>query len=392
MTILNQFKLLEIRSKKLAKALLLFAAFGLFSGSVLADDYCADLLVAPRPLIDKMKIISAFDGVTIASKRGYEGMSVIYKLGHGTRTVRLGMLDDFAKGPRKRVWYFNNQVYQFIDVGFKNFESQSERLNSIIGQHLINHPGENLDIEFGPNRRQAEMFMRRYRWLLHGEVIEVFKKKKKYISPEGFEQLEQVNKDSTNIDVFGLIKFDKVAASRPLSDEQIHDRLGMTLQISYYGERNFFDASLSEVLRAHGFEVPTLRVDQFPFETRLDPKRAYYFRERFYNVFDRHTTCEFTRLAKFAKDLPRPMVDRFIYEAFETAEKRGMKTFVASADSKTSRIFQHYGFKVYSLLPVPTDEEEVLLVIDVNSPHYQQVKNRLLDSALKVTVRLEGIK
>ncbi len=351
---------------------------------------CEQFLELNEWVLNRRKIINGFDNFQILPEVGARGVR-LYRGGKESAWRyswrRIPLRDNFRAKAGVEVWYANGQSFQFIDVGFKNFEPDWFVQNAIVADHMILNPNENLYIKYGPHRRDAELTFRHYRWAFHGHVVERYANVKKYLTPQDLYMLQFSNIGSTNIDVFGLIAHDEtLPPGTLLTKDEIRDRLKVTIQISYYGEFNFFHPTMIGALIAKGIKVRQ-RVFRLPFEKRLDPDVALAYRRRFYQSFKPETTCEFTRLAKFANDVPRPVFDRFILRAMTTADRRGMKTIVASGDEYTTRLFHRYGFKTYAPLPTNSGVNEYLSYLEIGSPEYWEVYERLLDSALKVIVR-----
>lgn len=369
------------------KKLWLWTVALLLSGPAAADDVCERFILLPAPRTAD-QLAKSFNNFTLVQLKNRRGVMLLRHDSQASTELRvMSLRDTFTQGLRVEEWHAYGKVFQFFDVGFKNFERESQYLNSIIADHLLRHSEANLRIEFGPARSETESVLSRYRWTLLEAVFGRYEEVKDYISGTALSILEWQSFNDTNIDVFGLAEYDQRIPRGHLSDQELRERLRMTVQISYYGDRNFLETNLREIQRATGIEVDDNQ-GRFPFQTRLRAGDAYLFNHGLFTRFKPETTCEFTRLAKFINRLPPPILARFLLEAFQTAERRGMKTILASADSKTKKLFEPYGFRQFTTLPTGTGEEEFLMFLEVDSDLYAQNKLALTDLALKSIVRL----
>ncbi len=290
------------------------------------------------------------------------------------------VLDISSYSPTGRVkaeiWRFEDHYFRFVDTGFKNLEHESNIVDQAILHHLAMFPKQNLKMIFGRDRMSARTLLYKYRWALHFAVLDVYRTKKKYLSRQDFQNLKAANLFSNNSDVFGLLDAGSSLPGQQDSQLEISQRLLLTLQISYPGERNFFRPTLKGLTATTNVEA-VFPDDRLPFEYRLPMEHELAFREKFYQRFAKKSTCELTRYAKF-QNIPQAVHDRFLYEALVTAVKRGMNVLVASGDPFTARLFQRYGFKIFDRLPTAQEKEtEYLTYLEVNSPEFRNLVARL---------------
>lgn len=78
---------------------------------------------------------------------------------------------------RLEVWKLGEEHFQFLNVGFKNHETESMELNRVVAGHVLNFPQQDLRILFGPERVRVDTLLANYRWTVHNEVIKKYRKK-----------------------------------------------------------------------------------------------------------------------------------------------------------------------------------------------------------------------
>jgi hypothetical protein len=271
-----------------------------------------------------------------------------------------------------------------VDVGFKNLQAHSMRVHQIVLGHLLNHINENLTVIYDPLRSVAGKILQTHRWAYHDEVMKAYALHKEYLDETDISPLENVNMSSGNSDVFGLLAHDENFYFLDMPLEEIRRRLVRTIQISYWGDRNYFRPTLRGVMLSA--ELPIYdKEDEFPFEYRIVPELLGAFREKFYKFFVAKKTGELSRYASFA-NVPKPIRDRFVLRAFDKAIERKLKALVISVDTKTQEAFRPYGFSFYSELPTgQTDEKEfVYYYIIIDGTDFRRAYSRLSISAGKV--------
>jgi hypothetical protein len=203
--------------------------------------------------------------------------------------------------------------------------------------------------------------------------------------------LTQLNGFSKNNDVFGLMTYDSTPLPVAISRQEITDRLLMTIQVSYFGDRDFLKPSIQNLLN---YEIlPTENSDRFPFEFRLPRSEASAeFRQKFHSRFEPRYTCEILRYASFDPYLPIEIEDRFIFNVFNSILDQGMRHIVISVDAATGRLFhRRYGFDPYRELPIPHEGvKEYLYYLDTDSPRFFTAYYALKKNAKKVDVLMEA--
>jgi hypothetical protein len=302
---------------------------------------------------------------------------------------------DFSVGPSTRVvvmkpdekdfkfdnqtWFFNQTQYKLLDVGFKNFEAHSTRVNKIIIDHIENYPNQNLKVLYDSPRRSLGKSIGVKRWAMHGAVLLRYEETKPYLSREDLLTLERINSISSNNDVYGLTK-DGV--------------LILTIQVTYYGDRRYDKPNLRQILPSQ--ELPTAEnKDLFPFEYRFGNLITPEFREKLFTRFDPRYTCEIIRYSSFDPKIPIEIEDRFVLNLFKTIRERGMKHILIGVDQATARLFSYrYGFKHFADLPALNGkkQKEFLYYMDVDGPEFVFINSALTHSSRAVDVRFGGSK
>jgi hypothetical protein len=304
----------------------------------------------------------------------------------------------------KRKWHYGNGDYVFLDTGFKRFESYSNSLHKIIRDSIVRFPNEDLEFLYGADRVAAAKMSQSFRWALHEAVLRKYKRKKSYLTEKDLSILRELNKISSNNDVFGLFRYDPDL--NPADVRDVDNLLLSTIQITYFGDRDFFNPNVRQVERASRLPVDQSQ-DLLPFAYRLDrdSKKGKSFLKKFNANFSRKDTCEILRYSSFDAKLPLAIEDRLVYDVFRTIVERGMKHIVIGVDNATGRLFSdRYDFMYYDQLPIPIKkqqqvasdnpagwlfgdlsqppipikyEPEFLYYIDVHSPEFQTVYHRL---------------
>jgi hypothetical protein len=282
------------------------------------------------------------------------------------------------------LWRFKGQLFQFLDIGYKNLEADSNVMLNAILDHSRNYPNQSLLIEFGPDRRKLQNMsdlLREYRSTTFDAVLELYSKIKTYLNKIDLFFLEVLNQYSNNTDIFVLLSDDPNGNDEDLSNEQLRNRLLMTIQVSYsFVSRDFSKINPAEILKAAEAKTGE-HFTRLPFYMRLisSANSAEAFYQEFVKDFAPVTSvCELTRWAQFSNQIPDGVKDRFLFEAIKAALKRGIRTLVASGDSKTTRLFRRYGFKIYKQIPVGHEKEkEYLSYLSVGSPEFNDLYERL---------------
>ncbi len=271
-------------------------------------------------------------------------------------------------------WEFERKQFTFMSAGFKNLESHSREVHRYVLNHVLENRDYNLELRYNRDLRDQMADLRRWRWRLHDAVIGRYRSEKGYLDNSDLFMFRWANELSHNSDVFAVL------SSEP--------RLLATIQISYQGDKNFFNPSLDGFLNTLDLEK-SRDLDRLPFEYRLNGPEAVTFRHYFYGLFNREKVCEFTRYAKFAW-MPRPVQERMLFEALQAAIKRNMETIVAGGDDKTTRLFARYGFRVFGRMPTRQSQaNEYLSYLDLSSKEFKAVYARLEQSARQVEAKVK---
>ncbi len=283
---------------------------------------------------------------------------------------------DYQQSVTRQFWQANGKKYQFVNVGLKSLEAYSDRVNRTVFAQLLTHPDDDLIVYYDDSRLAVGKRLMKYRWGVHDAVLEIYKRKKPYLSENDFRTLIYLNKVSQNSDVLALL-YPKtiVPAARGVSN-----RVALTIQISYFGDRHYFRPSVAEIVDPESMPNPK---DLLPFEYRIPVDQLAAFRAAFYSRFPARYTCEMLRYASMDNQIPQSIRDRFLLTAFQKAERRGMKYVIAGADKYTERLYRRYGFQIYSPLPNGQIEEpEYVLYLRIGTPEYSEMIARLQRSAI----------
>lgn len=349
------------------------------------------LLPEPKQYFsEKVHLISRFHKFRIGARPDFGGFYVEPMATKHPPVVRTVVLPLDEPLIRVESWEIPNirRLY-FVSAGFRNLESDSQKINATVADHVMNHFGEALQIVFDRKRSREEKRLHNFRWNAHDAVMEVYAKKKDYLEPEDFAKLIAYNQHSSHNDVFGLMYSHPMLMS-DISYEDIGHELAMTIQVSYYGSRNFLEPSLKGVLAARGFGYFEDQ-DRLGFEFLIPDHKLVQFRSEFYSEFEAKSTCEMTRyLNQYRRGralamFPTGFQSLFLKRALGTAKTEGMKTIVAVGDKDTMILWQRYGFKLWRQLPID-GEPEFLLYLKTDSPEYSAFYNRLEAASQDVKV------
>ncbi len=302
------------------------------------------------------------------------------------RTVQVrSMPNDFGTAVQKEIWKSHGRRFELLNVGLKNLEPYSIRVNRYVLGHLIAHPDDNLTVLFDSKRMRLADYILSYRWPTHEAVMRSYHEAKPYLNENDFRILKDLNEASTNNDVITLLDHDPTTENSSISN-----RVLLTIQISYFGTRSFFRPSVDDLLKN---EIPNSHEnDLLPFEYRIPVELRAKFREAFYSKFPARHTCEMLRYASFDSTLPQDVRDRFLLYAFQKVVDRKVKYIVAGADPATARLYRRYGFQIFSKLPTSQNKEpEYIIYLSVNSPQFLKMMNRLRQNAQHVDATTKGI-
>lgn len=293
------------------------------------------------------------------------------KLGEqkGQRYLRLDR-EHFAPLIRHEKWEFKNENFFLMNTGFRNLEAHSQKVHGLIWSHISKWPEYALEIRFGDRFHGEAANLRKWRWRMHSAVLKRYRHVKSYLDNADLFLLRWANETSHNNDGFAV--FDS------------NQKLLSTIQISYHGDRNFFEPNLDGFFSLLNLG-PSEQLDKLPFEYRLTEPAGITFRHSFYSYFEPSKVCEFTRYAKFDR-MPFEVQNRLLYLALKTAQSRGMRAIIAGGDETTSRLFARYGFKRFGNLPTRSDSAEYLNFLILPSHEAQVLERSLGQSAEKVKV------
>lgn len=297
---------------------------------------------------------------------------------HSAAQVRYLLGSTPATVFRTEVWRAQNREFKFVDVGFKSLERDSLLIHRAILWHIRNHPNATMFVEFSPVQSAYRSWLQQHRWSFHDAVLSEYFKAKGYLKDVDRYLLELPNRRSSNNDVFGILSHhlenrDESGLAPPAGD------LLLSIQLSYFGNRNFFEPSAPE-LSGSSIQGPVRPGENFPFEYRLDSSQRVEFLSGLYGRFDMHRTAEVTRYARFAK-VPWSIHSRLLERTLMTAVARGMRTLLVSADSSTERLFRRYGFRRYAELPTRQNmAREYLMYLEMPSHEYDRFLSYLRTS------------
>lgn len=340
---------------------------------------CREYLL-PEPkqrFSEKVHFVSRYQKFRIGRRPDYRGFYIEPREPKTPSEVRSVSIDLEQPLIKSESWDFANQQQMFfVSAGFHNLEPESYKLNTLVADHIMNHLGEGLIIDYRRKRAREEKRLYNFRWNVHDAVMSVYADYKQYLEPDDFSKLIEYNQHSSHNDVFGLM-YTPPSLLAEMRFEDVFPELLMTIQISYYGSRNYLEPSLKGVMAARGFGYYE-QEDRLPFEYLISPEKLPEFRKKFYSAFDAQTTCEMNRYAKLhaLATLPSEYHSLFLLKAITTAKAEGMKTIVAVGDKATMVIFRRYGFKLWGALPVK-GEPEYLMYMEIDSSEYLAFFNRL---------------
>lgn len=349
-------------------------------------DPCADLLLKIRAL-KRLSLIRAFQAAEITQLSHKGGILVMPATARGNSMIDVVIRERLIQPPSEwphQHWTLRGEKYFFGNYGFKNLDQDSDEVNWIIARHLLHAPDKVLQIYYGPQRIREVDLLRTLRWRIHRRVLGVYEEAKEYLSPNDLWTLEQINRASSNSDVFAVFRED------PLLDlAGLEKNLLLTVQVTYPEQKNHFLPGVNDILRSSGLPPVEDSAGMLPFEYRLSHRYLNGFRRRFHSRFDIDATAEVTRYAKFLRELPREINDAVLYSVVHAARDRGIKTLVMAGDDFTMRLFiMRYGAKLYARLPSRSPgPAEYVGYIDLDSEHFRPYLERLANAAEQIAVR-----
>jgi hypothetical protein len=290
---------------------------------------------------------------------------------------------------RTEKWVVGDRPIQFVDIGFENLADDSELINRRIAEHVMEHPKLSLKVLFDDIRSSAVQSLHSLRWNVHGQVIDFYKEEMEYLTPEDILQLVVYNQISTHNDVFALMEMSDKPIDK-MSAKEFLSKLLMTLQISYFGNRNYLEPTIKGVVRAAGLTFDESE-DRLPWEYLVPAKYRKNFRNRIYARFRPDKACEFNRYQRFAR-FPTAAQSYFLMDALMRVHDRGLETILAvtTKDIATKK-FMMDGFK--KVAEIPSDENpsgelrdealgdrrnaKYLLYLSVDSAEFSEFFNKL---------------
>jgi len=265
-------------------------------------------------------------------------------------------------------------------------ETDAKLLDRIVYKHIMEHPHDRLFVFFSRYRQRQIEQLRKFRFAVHGRVLDLYEREKPYLSPQDLWTLYMANKLSNNNDVFAVFKHDPEFTWNDQTVDRIERDLLTTIQITYFGDEDYFEPTLRGLMRVAGDSTPFYN-DRFPFEHRLSDEDIAEFRKTLFATHDPRTTCEVTRYGKFVNNLAVEVTDRLILETLKRIKKRGMKTILVAADELTIRLFRRYGIRPYADLPTGSGKREILGILEVDSEMFREVFARLSESSARIKTK-----
>jgi hypothetical protein len=255
--------------------------------------------------------------------------------------------------------------------------------------HLRENPTANLRVNFSRGLKDRILALAEFRWQVHDAVLDTYSSTKHYLDDRDLFLLKFGNVWSGNSDVFALLNGSVFSVHEPLPLFEMEKRLSLAIQISYFGDENYFKPTSRGIMRPLGLQDFTMGFDLLPFEYRLPEEKRPFVREELARNFDIQHSCEIVRYAKFTS-VPSDVQAKFLYQVFMTIKKRGMRTVFAAGDANTIRLFRRYGFSKILTLPIAgRREEEFLTYLNVETPEYEQLLTKLSKQSEPTEV-LEG--
>lgn len=346
---------------------------------------------SPRRALDVLT--SVLDTVILKQKTGFTVKSASDHAQRPMRRILISKLYADRSRWRKERWSYNGENYLFLNIGLRNLEQDMVELNEIVIDHLYNHKGEDLYVEFGSERIREIQFLLNLRRKFLNAVPEVYRERKPYLTAEDYADLNTATRKSIYSDIFVLLR--DIPDSYSWSDIEQLDVQKHTLAISQIAYRSLrvtlAPTRISLLKMVKPEMVAADREERYPFEFRVHKESFERTHDLINVLFDPARTCEFSRRVNFCTNFPNPVKDLFVLELFLTAMNRGMTTSIASVDAFTDRLFRmQYGFTFLMELPTKSGKKnELLSYLDLTSAAYQTMLNKLVRSTADVrTVEL----
>ena len=347
---------------------------------------CGDFV---RPLrqtsAERHALIELYNSYSYYSLPFNMGFEVIPNGDDGVRDFRL-VLDLHSVEKSIEHWTVGDSTYLFANVGFRNLRRLGERMNRVVLSHLTKNPMYRLRVRHSVHDTTDLDHLVRIRWDIHDQVLQKYRETKEYLSDADLKALRAHPLLSDNSDVIYLLKNPPPPQdpARGYTVRDLTSHPALTIQISYYGDRDFLKPTLEGVLEAAGF--PTEQDgDKYPFEYRLSADAAEEFRAALDERFQSASTAELVRYVKFG-DVPRNVQELFILRTMQLVQKRKMKTVLAAGDPLTTRLFRGFGFSVFAPLPTDTDVHEWLSFIETESEKFGALHERLSSGTRDIKV------
>lgn len=310
--------------------------------------------------------------------------------------------------------------YFGLDVGFENFAKDQEKLGQLYLNHLAG-PNYNLpfSIEQIGNRKSSVDELKKWRWSFHEAVIQSYAShphKKKYLDLGELSSLSFQNNLAEHSDVFGIV----LDPGKPLSQmtkNEIKANTVVTVQLTYasHSYAVLTDLDYTKVIRnireknpAKNLWLPFMDRMQYPsLENSNSPNTAMApmpqidisdFKFKFQSEFGNKKVAEINRWSKPMTSASDSLRDLSLLMLLNRAEERGVEFLFASSDKATRRLFtRQYFFKDYHTILRPIfnkqgqttgnfAEEEFVLFLQIGTPEYLELKQKLKASAAKESV------
>lgn len=366
------------------------AALVALSAITAQANFCGDKLqidsaVRTSIVADRAEIESLFEEIKYSPSALGLGFQISVGPVLGIRDVYV----DFDLTPVERTiehWRFGDSTYLFANIGFRNLKKMGEQINQLVLEHLINSPEKMLRVHFSTNNALAKEHLVNLRRAIHAQVLRKYQERKGYLGTNDLRALMSHALFSDNCDVLYLIENPRPPVNQAAYTlRDLGDKAALTMQLSYFGDRNFFRPSVRGLLSAAGFPIHD-NSDLYPFEHRLDEDAALKFRAALDARYSSETAGELVRYVKFA-EIARPVHSLVLLRTMQLAQKRGVQNVFAAGDPKTTRLFRLYGFSHYQNLPIESGVTESLTHLEVGSEVFNTVFQKLSADSRNVEIR-----
>ncbi len=309
------------------------------------------------------------------------------------RKIELGLSKPFII-PKWQI-ESHGKTYVAYNIGFKHLEHEIVQNQKLLHEVLRRKDDPVITkLTVHPKLKKALEFLKTFRWEAHDQVLSSYTKEKSaYLSKDDIYFLYNHDKGFINSDVFVLLENTSKELSQ-MSVDEFRRSLRLTIQVSYKNGEVGRLAPLFGRERDESYLPFESRVHHYSFEygnaertsdalggVSPDILRQMKFWEDLRTISGGSNFAELTRYHSLGQ-IPRSSVLWFLGLAVTEAENRGVNTFVASGDEKTTRLFSiFYGMKKFATPLVTNNKgiEETLSYLTTDSPEFKAVQQKFLN-------------